>query len=147
MLSWGEVTPLGIALAVSFGLVGAVVLVTYLRSTGFGVPVIPSMNRWILRTGVVGFSVLNSFAEELVWRGSLVDALEKRGFRWGVVGVVTSISFGIAHFYGVPSGAFGVLLASVFGVGMYVLRRISGGLLTPMVGHFIVDVATAMMVF
>ena len=147
MFSWGRVTPLGIVLAVSFGFVGAVVLAAYLRSVGFGVPVIPSMNRWLLRAGVVGFGLLNSVAEELVWRGSLVDVLEERGFRCGAVGAVTSISFGIAHFYGVPSGAVGVLLASVFGAGMYVLRRISGGLLTPIIGHLVVDVATAVMIF
>jgi hypothetical protein len=63
---------------------------------------------------VVLFAVMNAFSEELNYRAGFLSALE------GPVGkypslLMTAAFFGIGHFYGVPYGIVGVVLATVLG--------------------------------
>ena len=50
-----------------------------------------------------------------------------------------ALSFGIAHWHGVPSGYSGVALTFVFGWLMGALSQYGGGLLFPVVVHAISD--------
>ena len=62
---------------------------------------------------VLFFAALNSFNEELPYRAALLSQLLPHvGKRQALL--LTSVLFGIGHFYGVPSGMIGVLMAGLF---------------------------------
>lgn len=84
------------------------------------------------------FSALNALAEEWVWRVVLFDDLQRAGWsrRWTVL--LSGLSFGLAHFNGIPSGATGVVLASVFGICLGTLR-LRASVLACFMGHFVAD--------
>ena len=63
---------------------------------------------------VLLFAIVNSFGEEMLYRAPWLGALE------GPVGsaqalLITAVYFGIGHFYGVPYGILGVILAFIPG--------------------------------
>lgn len=72
-------------------------------------------------------------AEEVLWRGYLLDGLVRlRGTSpWGAV-VVTAVSFGLTHYF---FGLRNILLKTVDGAVWGVLALLSGGLLAPIVSH------------
>jgi uncharacterized protein len=85
---------------------------------------------WTLPLVAIAFATLNAFAEELLFRGIIQDALH------GVMAPMPAIAlqgvaFGAIHLRGFPSGTAGVVLASGYGVALGVIRWRSGGLLAP----------------
>jgi len=63
---------------------------------------------------IVFFAVINAFYEELAYRASFLSVLEEQiGGPQSVY--MTSVLFGIGHFYGVPYGMIGVLMATFLG--------------------------------
>ncbi len=67
-----------------------------------------------LLPAVLFFALLNSFSEEFNYRASLLSTLE------GVTGkdqslLLTAAFFGLGHYYGVPYGLIGVLMAGFLG--------------------------------
>jgi membrane protease YdiL (CAAX protease family) len=86
----------------------------------------------------VGFSVANALLEEVVFRGVLYDALADS---YGVVATlcIQGLAFGVVHAHGFPHGVIGVVMASVYGIVLGLLRHRSGGLLAPFVAHVFAD--------
>jgi len=87
---------------------------------------------------VVLFAAMNAFGEEMSYRAPQLGALAP------VVGesqalLMTAIYFGIGHFYGVPYGIVGVLMAGVLGwlLGRSMLE--TKGLLCAWLIHFAMD--------
>jgi len=84
------------------------------------------------------------FGEETITRGSLVVALRSR-FGEGKVWLFSTLLFSALHvpnvFFGLPMFAMPiqVLLTFIMGTGFYVIRRLSGTLLLPMVLHGLWD--------
>jgi hypothetical protein len=79
---------------------------------------IPSLSKLIgiipLIPLIIIFAAVNSFYEELGYRAALISVLEdKIGSKHSLY--LTSIFFGIGHFYGVPYGIVGVAMASFLG--------------------------------
>ncbi len=96
--------------------------------------------RALVAIGAV-FAFGNALLEESIWRGVLMESLD-RGLGRGVASIaVSAVSFGVAHVAGFPRGVFGVLLAAFSGVLLGVIRRRSEGLLAPMITHVLVDTA------
>jgi membrane protease YdiL (CAAX protease family) len=63
---------------------------------------------------VLLFAAINAFGEEITYRAPQLGALEPAlGPTQSLL--LTSIYFGLAHFYGVPYGVIGVLMASAIG--------------------------------
>ena len=63
---------------------------------------------------IIIFAAVNSFYEELGYRAALISVLEdKIGSEHSLY--LSSIFFGIGHFYGVPYGIVGVVMASFLG--------------------------------
>jgi hypothetical protein len=92
----------------------------------------------LIFTGLL-FSISNAVCEEFVWRGMVLDAVE-RAFSSSVVAVlVQALSFGMAHLNGFPRGASGIVLASIYGCIMGCVRQNSKGLLAPIVAHAFAD--------
>lgn len=94
-------------------------LLIYLLSVN-GVPSVKELRQVVRYIPVIMlFAVINSFYEELVYRASFLSVLE------GVAGerhslFLTTFYFGIGHFYGVPTGIVGILMASFLG---YILGK------------------------
>ena len=84
---------------------------------------IPSLSKLIdiipLIPLIIIFAAVNSFYEELGYRAALISVLEdKIGSKHSLY--LSSIFFGIGHFYGVPYGIVGVVMASFLG---YILGK------------------------
>jgi uncharacterized protein len=88
---------------------------------------------------VVIFALMNSFSEELNYRAALLATLDGVVSRPQAI-FLTAAYFGIGHFYGVPYGVLGVLMAGVLGwlLGKAMLE--TRGFLWPWVIHFLQDV-------
>lgn len=67
-----------------------------------------------LMPAVLLFAMMNSFSEEISYRASELAVLK------GVISnpqalLLTAVFFGIGHYYGVPYGVIGVVMAGVLG--------------------------------
>mmetsp|Transcript_2875 Transcript_2875/g.4541 ORF Transcript_2875/g.4541 Transcript_2875/m.4541 type:complete len:108 (+) Transcript_2875:653-976(+) len=87
------------------------------------------------------FAVGNATCEEAEFRGLFFHELESTGqYSVAMSNVIQSFSFGMAHWYGVPSGATGVFLTFVYGLVMGLLRIFGGGgMFLPILCHSIAD--------
>ena len=101
----------------------------------------PQLLLWSL-LGAVGVG----FGEEMITRGSMVVGLRSR-FSEGRVWLISTLMFSALH---VPNVLFGLplwqmpiqlVLTFVIGSGLYVIRRVSGTLVLPMVLHGLWDSA------
>jgi len=81
--------------------------------------------------------LLIAVSEELMFRGLVLTFLRDRAPEW-VAAVGSSVLFGLFH---VPAGPINVVSSMVFGYLLYYTRRVSGGLLVPIVIHAAWDVA------
>lgn len=82
---------------------------------------------------------MNGALEEVAYRGLLEGALDAALGTGTASVVLQAIAFGALHVAGFPQGAAGVLLATLFGVMMALVRRQSRGLLAPWLAHILVD--------
>ena len=93
----------------------------------------------IVISAVLALSVLNATAEELLWRHALHDLLRRAGLPLATTVGLVSISFGLAHLNGIPSGLMGVGGAAMLAVVLSGLRM-RLGLRYAIVAHAIIDV-------
>jgi membrane protease YdiL (CAAX protease family) len=81
----------------------------------FGTPMtISLMNLMPLLPAVVLFAALNAFSEEMTYRAALLAPLRDAVGSTHAL-LLTAALFGLWHFYGVPYGAIGVVLAGFLG--------------------------------
>lgn len=132
-ISWGRLAVLA-GLAIALG----TLLLTLLTVTGFALP--PGLDRlWPLLPLIVVLAAANAFAEGVAYRnavlGPLAPALPK-----GAVALVSAGFFGMAHFYGAPSGVIGVVMSGV--LGWFLARSMleTRGFVAPWFIHFLQDV-------
>jgi membrane protease YdiL (CAAX protease family) len=84
------------------------------------------------------------FGEEMITRGSMIVGLRSR-FNEGHVWLISTLMFSALHvpnvIFGLPLWAmpFQVLLTFIIGSGLYVMRRLSGTLILPMILHGLWD--------
>src|SRR5262245_27700625 len=86
----------------------------------------------------VFFALLNATQEEVVFRGILMDALEAE-FQPLTAFVLQALAFGAAHYHGYPPGPVGVVLASIYGLMLGILRNWTSGLAAPIIAHVFAD--------
>lgn len=89
---------------------------------------------------VVGFSVVNAVGEELLWREVLERTLAIGTTRARYA--VQAVTFGVAHWNGIPSGVLGVLASGLFSAVVYRVRERNG-----LSGAIVVHVATDLVIF
>lgn len=94
----------------------------------------------VLLGGGVVWAALNAFGEESIFRGALTEGLGA-AFGPGAALAIQAVAFGAAHWHGVPRGVAGVLLATVYGLMLGLLRAKTRGLLAPMLAHVFADLA------
>jgi len=98
---------------------------------------------------LLGWSLVNAVCEEMSSRGlnrwEFATLLGSKSIPSNHVSFLDlsniwqAASFGLAHFYGVPSGWTGVILTFVYGWLMGTLHDAAGGLLYPILTHTIAD--------
>ncbi len=83
-------------------------------------------------------AAMNAFAEEMLYRGALLAPLLRQVTRNQAISM-TAVLFGVAHYYGTPSGVPGMVLTFIagwiFGLAMVETRS----LLLPWFLHFVPD--------
>ena len=99
-----------------------------------------------LALGGVGFVLVNAFCEELIWRGVIQSRLTALLSERDAI-FVQALSFGAEHVHGFPRGVAGVVLATVWAIGLGMLRRRAGGLLASVLAHIVADATIATIIY
>jgi membrane protease YdiL (CAAX protease family) len=120
---------------------GALVLWVFLMKPDLSdlTGMVPIRSPWLLLAGGLLFSVFNAAWEEFILKGIMWSGLEKIVSRIAAVNIIQSIFFGLIHYQGFPRGIEGVVMASVYGFFIGLIRHYSGGMLAPVVTHFFAD--------
>ncbi len=112
----------------------AVVIVLQIPVKKFALSTLPSL---IIPILLLSFS--NSLAEELIYRHTLVTALD--GTRWHrYAPLFSGALFGAAHYFGAPGGAPGVFMAGFLGWLLAKSMQETGGFFWAWLIHFVQDV-------
>jgi membrane protease YdiL (CAAX protease family) len=144
----GEVDSISLFLAVLTSLLAASALLLWAVWTdnlGAGAGMVQELKgvpAWFLVTlGVPLFACVNALAEEFVYRGFLLDALEKQfPGRTALPLALQATAFAAAHFVaGFPNGKLGYLMAFVYALMLGHLRQRTKGLLAPVLTHVTAD--------
>lgn len=136
-------------LVVIFGLLAAVALpvwaILFKPDLSRPLSLIPDVSPLLLLLVGLGFSIVNALLEEIAWRGILQ--------RWLLTFMapplaiaIQALSFGAAHWTGVPGGWAGIVLSTIFGLMMGVLAYRAKGLLAPILAHILADMVIFAMV-
>lgn len=94
---------------------------------------------WWFVPFVLLFSLTNSFAEEIIFRYTVVGILNNHHPKI-FVQIISAVLFGLPHYFGNPSGIIGVIMAGVLG---YVLCKVTietKGITIAWIIHFVQDV-------
>ena len=88
---------------------------------------------------VVIFALLNSLCEGIVYRSAILGSL-KSVLPKNQLMIIAAMIFGIAHYYGAPSGIVGVIMS--FLLGWYLCRSMyeTKGFVSSWIIHFMQDI-------
>jgi membrane protease YdiL (CAAX protease family) len=84
------------------------------------------------------FSIVNALMEEVMFRGIVMDALESQ-LQPAMAWATQAVAFGAAHYHGFPPGPVGIVLASIYGLMLGLLRWWARGLAAPVLAHVFAD--------
>lgn len=132
-ISWGKLAVIS-AILISLG----TFLLTLITVTGFSRP--EGMDRLLPYLPlIVLLAFANSFAEGIVFRHSILGTLTNKLPKEQVI-IIAAIFFGLAHYYGAPSGVIGVIMSGL--LGWYLCRAMydTRGFVAPWIIHFAQDV-------
>ncbi len=88
---------------------------------------------------IILMALVNSFSEGIVYRNAVLGPL-KAVLPKNQIVMVAAVFFGIAHYYGAPSGVVGVVMSGVLGWFMCRSMYETGGLAASWIIHFLQDV-------
>jgi len=120
-----------------FAIGAGTLLLTLITVTGFSMPdhldQLPSHLPMILL-----FALVNSLSEGFIFRNAILATLHDLLPKNQVI-LVAAAFFGLAHFYGAPSGVVGVIMSGL--LGWYMCRSMyeTGGFIAPWIIHFMQD--------
>jgi len=132
-ISWGRLAIVS-ALCISFG----TALLTVFTVTG----TVPNLNTAHLIKYfpfVLLLAILNSFCEGIVYRSAILGSL-KNVLPKNQVIFTAAMFFGIAHYYGAPSGIIGVLMSCLLGWYMFRSMYETKGFFSSWIIRFMQDV-------
>lgn len=137
--NWSTV---GVTFLVVMSVVTAVVLWRQVgRSAGFtitsAIRVLPL---------VLALSLVNAAVEELIFRVSLVNALDGVVPGWGIA-IASALVFGIPHYFGKPGGPVGILMAGFMGWFSTMSIVQTGGIGWAYLIHVVQDIIILTLVF
>jgi membrane protease YdiL (CAAX protease family) len=97
----------------------------------------PFPSEWGLKLALIVVSAaVNSFGEELMWRGFLNSATREVSLTGRFI--LQSLTFGVSHWYGVPNGACGAVTAAAYSAIIFEIRR-RYGFWSAWLTHFVTD--------
>ncbi len=98
---------------------------------------------WIVAVLLIPcFALLNSLAEEIVYRGVLQTALSEGFTNCHLVIVLQATAFASLHFAaGFPNGLTGYAMTFIYGAVLGYLRKHTNGMLSPILCHIVADMA------
>jgi uncharacterized protein len=105
--------------------------------------------RGLSRAGMAGvilaFALVNAYAEEVVYRGVVQEALRRAlGPGWPTL-ALQAAAFASVHFHeGFPNGAVGTAMVFIYGLMLGWLRERGGGIGAPWVAHVVADLVIAL---
>lgn len=102
---------------------------------------VPELPFWAYPFAGIGFAIFNAAMEESVFRGIVMEALDSAlGAGYWSVGV-QAIPFAALHYMaGFPNGVPGFIMVLIYGIMLGVIRRLSKGMLAPLVAHVGADI-------
>lgn len=88
----------------------------------------------------IGFCTFNAAAEEIIWRGVMMEALDS-AFGPGVLTMlIQAVSFALAHYVGgFPNGMTGSAMVFAYGIMLGIIRRKSRGIAGCWLAHVAAD--------
>ena len=105
------------------------------------VALIPDMPLWLYPIAGFGFAILNATMEEAVFRGIIMDVLDSALGDNCISVVIQAVPFAAFHYLvGFPKGLVGFLMVLLYGVMLGAIRRVSKGMLAPLMAHVAADV-------
>lgn len=138
--SWGKLSIIS-----AFLIATGTLLLTLITVTGFSVPI--GLDQLVVFLPVIILlALVNSFCEGVVYRSAILGTL-KGVVSKNVVLLIAAIFFGIAHYYGAPSGVIGVFMSGL--LGWYMCRAMyeTRGFAAAWVIHFLQDVVIFSTIF
>jgi membrane protease YdiL (CAAX protease family) len=100
---------------------------------------IPHVPWWAVVAGLPMYAAFNAAYEEVLFRGALMEGLD-RSLGPGFASIaIQAIVFGMCHYEGFPSGWIGIGLATIYGLMMGHVRRMAQGLLAAWIAHVVAD--------
>lgn len=136
----------GVSLLSCIALVGWVTLTN--ADIGRHLMMMPELPIWCYPLAGLGFAILNAAMEEAVFRGVVMNALDRAlGDGYASVGI-QAILFAAFHYQsGFPNGASGFVLTLIYGILLGIIRRLSRGMLAPLIAHFVADLTIFSILF
>jgi hypothetical protein len=143
-LSFGNLYPGIIYLIVFLVFISSIALLlwTFLLNPDLSVFLekIPDWGTGLVLLGGIGFAILNSLAEEFIFRGVMWDGLLFTLSNIKIVILLQAFIFGLWHYHGFPGGFLGSLMVFVWGIILGIIRYCSGGMAAPVFAHFFADI-------
>ncbi len=133
-----------IRLVVAVSILSGIALVGWVTLTNVDkrpyLAMMPEIPIWCYPLAGLGFAILNAAMEEAVFRGVVMDTLDRAlGDGHASIGI-QAILFGAYHYQaGFPNKTSGFLLTLIYGILLGTLRRLSGGMLAPLTAHIAAD--------
>ncbi|MCI9888646.1 CPBP family intramembrane metalloprotease [Micrococcales bacterium 31B] len=124
-----------VGLGLLFGLIAVPIVNWQLMQQPIQIDVARPATGWLV-AAVLVFSLANSIGEELIWRGALLS--ESSYLTFPVTCLVQIVSFGVAHYYGLPGGLIGCCTTGVAAL-VFLLAHRRWGLSATIAVHFIAD--------
>jgi hypothetical protein len=144
-LKRGSMDPNVIRLVIATAIISAVALIGWVivmkPDIERHVARIPGLPLWVYPFAGVGFAVVNAVMEEAIFRGVIMEALDSAlGTGHWSVGI-QAVPFAALHYVaGFPHGLSGFMMVLVYGVMLGAVRRVSKGMLAPVLAHIVADV-------
>lgn len=123
---------------------GALILWAFwTKDLGAGLRMVQGLSQYpawlIFFIGIPLFALLNAFAEEIVYRGVLQEAL-MRVFAFPIAILLQASAFAAIHVAsGFPNGIAGYVMVLAYGTMLGYLRLRSAGMLAPYLAHVLAD--------
>jgi len=103
------------------------------------VRVVPPGAPLLLLVVGIAFSVFNAIWEECILKGIGWNSLQLVFRRDWHINTSQAALFGIIHIGGFPRGWVGVLMATLYGLVLGIIREVSAGMLAPIATHIFAD--------
>jgi membrane protease YdiL (CAAX protease family) len=102
----------------------------------------PDMPPALIPLAGIGFALLNAVMEEVAFRGIFMHGLDCAFANNTLSIVLQGFSFGLFHYVGgFPNAGMGTLMAFIYGILLGWIRKLSNGLMAPIITHAIADAA------